>query len=135
MVFAGTNYLAVIVAAVAAWAWGAAWYGILGRRWMKAARIGPAAPAMRAGPVILAFVADLVIAWVLAGAIGHLGVGQVTPWNGVVSGLIIWAGFVATVLAASHRFQGFGWDLTLIDGGHWLGVLVIAGAIIGWWGV
>ena len=26
-------------------------------------------------------------------------------------------------------------SLTLIDGGHWLGVLLIQGAILGWWGV
>jgi hypothetical protein len=134
MVHAGTNYFAVIVAAAAAWAWGAAWYGILGRRWTKAARLDPAAVTMRPGLFILGFAADLVIAFVLAGAIGHLGTGQVTLWNGVVSGLIIWAGFIATVLAANHRYQGFGWDLTLIDGGHWLGVLLIAGAIIGCWG-
>jgi hypothetical protein len=25
--------------------------------------------------------------------------------------------------------------LTLIDGGHWLAVLLIQGAIMGWWGV
>ncbi len=135
MVHAGTNYLAVIVAAAVAWLWGAAWYGMLATKWMKAARIGPDAIVMRAGPFILSFAADLVIAYVLAGAIGHLGTGQVTPWNGVVSGFIIWAGFILTVLAVNHRYQGFGWDLTLIDGGHWLGVLVIAGAIIGWWSV
>jgi hypothetical protein len=134
MTHAGTNYLAVIVAAAAAWAWGAAWYGILGRRWMQAARIDPTAVTTRPGPSILSFVADLVIAFVLAGAIGHLGIGQVTLRNGVISGLIIWAGFVATVLTVNHRYQGFGWDLTLIDGGHWLGVMLIAGAIIGWWG-
>ena len=135
MAHAGTNYLAVIVAAAAAWAWGAAWYGVLGSRWMKAARIDPDALTMRAGPFVLSFVADLAIAYVLAGAIGHLGVGQVTAWNGVVSGLIIWAGFVVTVLSVSHRFQGLGWDLTAIDGGHWLGVLLIQGAVIGLMGV
>jgi len=25
--------------------------------------------------------------------------------------------------------------LTLIDGGHWLAVLLIQGGIMGWWGV
>jgi hypothetical protein len=102
---------------------------------MKAARIDQDAIVVRAGPFVISLVADLVIAYVLAGAIGHLGTGQVTLWNGVVSGAIIWAGFVATVIVVNHRYQGFGWDLTLIDGGHWLGVLLIAGAIIGWWGV
>jgi hypothetical protein len=32
-------------------------------------------------------------------------------------------------------FQGAKGALTVIDGGHWLGVLLIQGAILGWWGV
>ena len=135
MVYAGTNLLAVVAAAVAAWLWGAAWYGALGKAWMKAARLDPAAIQMHAGPFVVSFVAELIMAVVLAGAIGHLGTDQVTLWNGVVSGLILWAGFIATVIAVNHRYQGFGWDLTLIDAGHWLGVMLIAGAIIGWWGL
>ena len=130
---AGINHGAVLAAAVA-WLWGAGWYRVFGHRWMKAARIDPAAITMKAGPFVLGFLADIVIAYVLAGAIGHLGPGQVTLWNGIVSGAILWAGFIATVLAVNHRYQGFGWDLTAIDAGHWLGVMIIAGAIIGWSG-
>ncbi|TGS90152.1 DUF1761 domain-containing protein, partial [Mesorhizobium sp. M2D.F.Ca.ET.178.01.1.1] len=26
------------------------------------------------------------------------------------------------------------WDQTLIDAGHWLGVLLLIGAVIGWFG-
>jgi hypothetical protein len=33
-----------------------------------------------------------------------------------------------------NRYEGFGWDLTLIDTGHWLGVLLLIGAVIGWFG-
>ena len=36
MVFAGINYIAVVVAAVAGFAVGMAWYGVLGTRWMAA---------------------------------------------------------------------------------------------------
>ena len=32
-------------------------------------------------------------------------------------------------------YEGFGWDLTIIDSLHWLGVTLIMGAIIGLWGV
>jgi hypothetical protein len=42
---------------------------------------------------------------------------------------------MATTMAVNHRYQAYGWDLTLIDGGHWLGVALIMGAVIGWWGV
>ena len=135
MSFAGVNYLAVIIAAVAAFAFGAFYYGTLGTPWMKAARIDPAAVRMSAGPFITSFVCELIMAWVMAGVIGHLGPGQVTFWNGVISGLFIWLGFIATTIAVNQRYQGFGWDLSLIDAGHWLGVAVLMGAIIGWFGV
>ncbi len=135
MDFAGTNYLAIVIAAVAAFAFGAVYYGALGTPWMKAARIDPASVKMTAGPFVTSFVCELIMAWVLAGVIGHLGTGQVTLWNGVVSGFFIWAGFIATTIAVNQRYQGFGWDLTLIDAGHWLGVAVVMGAVIGWFGV
>jgi hypothetical protein len=43
-----------------------------------------------------------VMAWVLAGMIGHLGPGQVTLRNGIISGLFAWLGFVATTLAVTR---------------------------------
>lgn len=129
------NYLAILVAAVAAFAFGAAYYGLMGKPWMKAARIDPAEMRTTPMPFITSFVAELVMAWVLAGVVGHLGTGQVTLWNGVVSGAFVWLGFMATTMAVNHRYQGFGWNLTLIDAGHWLGVAIIMGAVIGWFGV
>ena len=83
MAFAGLNYLAVVVAAVVAWLAGAGWYMVFGKPWMAALGL---TEAMIKGkdnkpspvPFVLAFIADLVMAWVLAGLIGHLGVGQVT---------------------------------------------------------
>ncbi len=44
------------------------------------------------------------MAWVLAGLIGHLGPGQVTVQNGIVSGAFIWLGFVATTIAVNNAF-------------------------------
>ncbi len=75
------------------------------------------------------------MAYVLAGILGHLGAGQVTLNNGLMAGAICWAGFVATSLAVNHAFQGARLKLTLIDAGHWLGVLLIQGALIGWMGI
>ena len=85
-------------------------------------------------PFVVSFVCEIVMAFVMAGAIGHLGAGQVTLLNGVISALILWAGFIATTIAVNQRYQGFGWSLTVIDAGHWLGVALIMGAIIGWFG-
>ena len=75
------------------------------------------------------------MAWVLAGIIAHLGPGQVTIRNGVISGAFIWLGFVVTTLAVNYGFGGRRPMLTVIDSGHWLGVLIVMGAIIGAFGV
>lgn len=145
MSFAGINYLAVVVAAVAAWLAGAAWYGALAKPWVAAQgttmeefQAGRAAmrgsPAAYA-PFIIAFVAELIMAWVLAGVIGHLGPGQVTLRNALVSALLLWLGFVATTLSVNYAFGARGLKLAAIDAGHWLIVLLVQGAIIGAIGV
>jgi hypothetical protein len=137
MAFGSVNYIAIIVAAIAGFVFGAAYYGVLAKPWMKAARIEPkgGGPAMPGASLLAtSLVCELVMAWTLAGIIGHLGPGQATPWNGIVTAFLIWLGFMATTLAVNQRYEGFGWDLTLIDAGHWLGVALIMGAIIGWWG-
>jgi len=135
MGFGGINYLAVLLAAVAAFIVGSVYYGALSKPWMKAARIRQEDAKMTPMLLMTSFAAELVMAYLLAGVIGHLGDGQVTLANGVVSAFFLWLGFVATTLVVNHRYQNFGWDLTLIDGGHWLLALLAMGAVIGWFGV
>ena len=88
-----------------------------------------------AAPFLLSFVAELVMAWALAGVLGHLGPGQVTVSNGLVSGFFIWLGFVATTTSVNYAYPGRKLMLTIIDAGHWLGVLLIMGLVIGMFGV
>jgi uncharacterized membrane protein required for colicin V production len=128
------NYMAVVAAAVAAFVFGAVYYGVLGKPWMKAARIDPSSAKMSAGLFVTSFVAELVMAFVLSAAIDAFGMGSTTVIGGLVTGVIVWLGFMATTMAVNHRYQGFGWDLTLIDGLHWLGVALVMGAVIGWFG-
>ncbi len=135
MDFGGMNYVAIIVATAAAFLFGGAYYGAVSKRWLKASRINPSEAKMTAVHFITSILGELIMAWVLAGLIGHLGTGQVTIMNGIISGLFVWAGFMMTTTAINQRYQGYGWDLTIIDGIHWLGVAVIMGAIIGWFGV
>jgi hypothetical protein len=145
MSFAGMNYLAIVIAAVVAWIAGAVWYGALAKHWVAAqgltmdgfkARLEQRKARFGGyGSYILSFISELIMAWVLAGIIGHLGVGQVTLRNGVISGLFVWLGFVITAMAVNNAFGGRKLMLTAIDGGHWLLVLVVMGAIIGAMGV
>mgnify|MGYP001569591105 CR=1 FL=1 len=139
MNFAGMNILAIGIAAVAGFAFGSVYYMALSARWLQAVektreQLMPSGKP-KPGPFIVSIVALVVMAWVLAGTIGHLGPGQVTLKNGVVSALFLWAGFVATALAVNNAFAGRKASLTMIDGIHWLGVLAIQGAIIGAMGV
>ena len=138
MEFAGTNYIAVVVAAIASFAFGSIYYMVLGRHWRAA--IGKTEEQMKADGMkpsvfIVAALAQLVMAWVLSGIIGHLGTDQVTVVNGLISAGFVWVGFVATTLAVNHGFQGARKSLTLIDGGHWLGVILVQGLVIGLFGV
>src|SRR5262249_33703909 len=77
--FSGVNYLAIIIAAVVAWLAGAVWYMALGRTWMAALGVTAGQMEARKGepgaslPFIYAFAAELVMAWTLAGILGHLG--------------------------------------------------------------
>ena len=143
MTFAGINYLAILIAAVAGWLSGAVWYTALATRWVaaqgktveqfhaeQAAKKGTPAAWL---PFALAFLADLVMAWVLAGMVGHLG--TVTIRSAVISALFAWGGFVVTTVLVNNAFAGRSYLLTAIDAGHWLVALVLMGVVIGWMGV
>ena len=140
MAFAGLNYLAIVAAAIASFAFGGVWYGVLGKPWMEALGktkdevMGPSGKPPVAA-MIKSALAGLVMAWVLAGIMGHLGPGRITPTNGLISGAFCWLGFVATTLVVNHGYQRSKASLMLIDGAHWLGVLLIQGAVIGMMGV
>jgi ABC-type uncharacterized transport system permease subunit len=138
MVFGGMNYLAIIAAAVVAFLFGWVWYAMLGGLWLNAlgtSKDEVSAKGMQVRPLVINFVALLVMAWVLAGIIAHLGPGQVTLRNGVISAAFCWVGFVITTLATNHAYQDRKPALTAIDGGHWLGALLIQGVVIGLVGV
>ncbi len=143
MTFAGINYFAILIAAVAGWLAGAVYYGVLGTAWVaaqgrtmeefkarQAAMIGKFSGKI---PFILAFAANLAMAWVLAGMVGHMG--SVTIRSAVISALFAWAGFVLTTIVVNYSFGGRSYALAAIDAGHWLVVLVLMGVVIGWMGV
>lgn len=144
MTFGNLDYWPILIAAIASFAFGAVWYGALGRQWMAARGVSEAdmtkakAEMGRAPvPYIIAFVAELVMAWMFAGVLLHMAQGGLATSlrTGVISGFFLWLGFVITTMAVNHAFQGARRALTLIDGGHWLGVLLVQGAVLGWWGV
>jgi hypothetical protein len=131
-------YLAILIAAVAAWLAGAVWYMALGNTWMAALGTTPekiAEARKQPGaflPFIYAFAAELVMAWILAGLLLHLGATiPVTIRSGIISSAFCWGGFVIPTMLVNNSFARRDWRLMWIDGGHWLLVLVLMGAILG----
>jgi Protein of unknown function (DUF1761) len=134
--FAGVNYLAVIIATLAGFGLGTVWYMVLAKPWMRAIGKTEADRPQGGAQVLLfatAIVALFVMALMLAGLMGHIG--DITVRGGVISGFFVWLGFVITTMGVNHAFGGAKPMLTLIDGGYWLAVLVIQGAVIGAFGV
>jgi hypothetical protein len=137
MFSAGTFWI-FLLAAAAAWAFGAAYYTLLGKVWLGAQGLTPdkltaertkRSSAMNAFPFVLSFVAEVVIAWVLCGMMLHMGMNGARA--GIISGAFVWFGFVLTTIAVNNAYTFRSWKITAIDAVHWLGVFIIIGAVVG----
>jgi len=128
------NYLAALCAAVAAWIFGAIWYTVLAAPWKaalgwSAEQIRTTKPQLPVGTMIVSFVAEFLMAAVLA---IFLHAFEHPTWSrGALVGAHCWLGFVVTTIVVNNAFPGRKMLLTVIDSGHWLGVLLIEGAVLG----
>lgn len=125
--------LAIVLAAFASFMFGALWYGLLGPQWLAA--LGKTKADIesmgRPFPVLLAlsFAGLLVMAAVLAHLIGISADRSFSA--ALTTAFLAWLGLVATTLAINHGYQGSKWSLTLVDGGHWLGVVLLQAIVLG----
>jgi hypothetical protein len=133
------NWTAIIVAAMAAWLFGAVYYSLLGRMWVAAqgetmdslkARNAAKSAVAKAAPFIISFIAEIVMAAALSGILFHSAMSG--PRRGAITGALIWLGFVLTTILVNNAYAFRGLKLTAIDAGHWLGALIIIGAVVGW---
>lgn len=127
------NWLGVLAATVASWMFGAVYYGALGKRWMRALGRGEADIEKRVVPVvpmIVSFVAEFVMAATLAGIVYHLAGGA--PLRGaLISAAMVWLGFTLAPMVVNNAYQSAKLSLSLIDGAHWFGVLMIQALVLG----
>lgn len=130
--FAST--LSIPIAALAAWLLGAVWYTAFSATWLgalgktKADLVGVTGKPSPL-PLALSFAAELVMATVVAILVARLGLTSAA--GGMSIGIMAWLGFVATTLGVNHAYSSAKPELSLIDGGHWLAVLVLIGFIVG----
>jgi uncharacterized protein DUF1761 len=135
------NFLSVLAAAVAAFVFGGVYYNVLGTRWLAAqgksveackAEQAAKSSLAKATPFILCFAAELIMGVVIYGILTHSGLWSLRA--GIITGAFCWFGFVLTTIMVNNAYSGRKVMLTVIDGAHWLGVLVIIGGIVGAWG-
>ena len=138
---ANVNFLSILLAAIAAWLFGGAYYTALSGPWLAAqgktmeqckAEMAGKSMLVMSAPFVLAFVGSLIMAWALYGILVHLKTFSVRA--GMISGAIIWFGFVLTTMTVNNAFTQRRVMLTVIDSIAWLGTLLIIGAIVGWMG-
>ncbi len=134
------DYLAVLVAAVAAFAVGALWYGpLFGRQWRILMNYSEGhagtplggqnmsmASAMTGG-----FIATLVLVYVFAVLMHALGIQTVggAVWYGVFVAL----GFIATTMANSIFYERRPFALYFINVSHYIVALVVAALVLFYW--
>jgi hypothetical protein len=128
----GVNYLAIVVAAVVAIVIGFVFFApqTLGSRWTA---YGIPAPPARPAPTtfVVGLLAALINAWVLA--VLALNLRGSTVADGIMLGILVWLGFMATLTAAEGAFQGRPWAPWFINNAHHVIVQVLMGAIVTAW--
>ena len=125
------NYLAIVVAAIAAVAIGIVYYGVLGVGDRQSRMLG-ASPS-RPGPMqgATGLIVGLVNAWVIA--ILSLSLGAATVGDAILLGALVWLGFGATFKAAQVAFERRPWTVWVLQGVHDLiAEIVVAGIVTLW---
>jgi Protein of unknown function (DUF1761) len=131
------NWLAIIVAAVAAFAIGALWYSpvLFGRQWMAAHGHTPerlaAMQSSMGKTYAFSFITYLIMAMVIALLMGLTGAG--TPIQGIVVALLAWLGFGFTIGLNTNLYSDKPAAAFMIDAGYQLIHVIVMGAIVGAW--
>lgn len=134
-----TNYLAILLAAVASMGVGFLWYGpmLFAKPWMKL--MGHTSESMKTAKkemgkmYAISFVASLVTAYVLAHVmrLSENFFHYAPVATGLTSALWMWLGFVMPVQLTDILFGGKKWKLFAINTGYQLAALLVMGIVIG----
>lgn len=131
---ARVNYIAVVATAVLYWLIGAVWYSpwLFASQWL--ALIGKNMDELKKNgsmPYVGAFLANLVIAYVLARIVIY-GRAQ-TLFKGFQIGLILSLAFVATTSLTVYLYEGRSLQLFLINAGYPVAGMSVMGTILAVW--
>ena len=128
------NYPAVITAAVAHFVLGAVWFTVLQKPWLAA--VGKTLHELRQQGnstlgYVVAFGADLIIAWVLARLM--IASGRTTVVAGIGLAALLWLGFTATTMGTAFVFEARSLEAFAIIAGYPLVGMLLMASILGAW--
>jgi surface polysaccharide O-acyltransferase-like enzyme len=129
-----TNYLAVIVAAIAYWLLGAIWYGVVfGEAWMALEHM--TAEQARSMNPVLPYVITLALNVLIAYALAQICIWRNanTLGRGASVGVLLWVGFVGPVTFTTYMYEMRPKELYAINQFFPLAGFVLMGAILGGW--
>jgi hypothetical protein len=122
------NFLAIVVAAVAAFVASLVWYTVFGNAMMKLSEAADTGASV--WTMLFVIVQSLVVAFMVAYFVGSLGV---TDWRGAVSvGALLWI-FPFLILLGSVVHENVPSMLAAIHAGDWLVKLLLITVIVGVW--
>ncbi len=128
------NWIAIVVAAIVPMVLGALWYSnaLFARPWMRA--VDRTEEELKGSSLgyLLSAIGALLMSYALARIVRWAEVDDL--WNGALVGLLVWLGFVATVLAVTTYFGGRPRALWFINAGYQLVAMVLVSALDGVWG-
>lgn len=136
MPFSQVNLLAVVVGAVITVALGALWYSpmVFGTRWLRL--MGKTAEEVQSGNdtgmYLFTFAGYFIVAFALALVVkGFFDAPTLT--DGILTGVVVWLGFVATSTFVYTSFSGPSTGVWAIFMGYQLVALVIMGGLFAVW--
>jgi uncharacterized protein DUF1761 len=128
------NYIAILVAAVAAFVASSVYYVIFGKALTALLPAESVAVDMRRVPAwkkAAEFVRGLVVAFVVAIFVAHFGVAD---WKAALRlAVLVWFGFPFMILTGAVLWDNRPWKFAAIHSGDWLMKLVLLCLIFGVW--
>ncbi len=128
-----TNWVAVVLAAVAYNAVGYAWYSdaLFGKQWRKESGVSKSAmsDSSKMGRMMaMMAVSSLLISYVLSVI---YSVFQASDIGAALTGAFwVWLGFIASVMLNSVTYEGKSWNYYAINAGYQLVGIMVAGVVL-----
>lgn len=129
----GINWLAVVVATVAAFALGGLWYSkaLFGNTWLE--EVGLTEEAVNSASMLKTFGGTFVLQLLATTALATT-LGADSVWmDGLQNGLLISVMWIATAYGITYLFEQRSIRLFFINAGYYVVLFAISGSILGAW--